>query len=175
MKLQNIIPLIIFLGLAWFMTFATSLSDKPSFLPNMIGKQIEPFESTEVFNGKKFSSSELLQEPSILNLWASWCVSCQAEHETMLNLKSKGYKIYALDVADTPENAKKIIGKNGNPFYKLISDPKREISISLGATGTPETFVIGKDGKVYFHERGMIDNETIEKQIIPILNELKKK
>lgn len=175
MKLKNIIPLFVFLILAWFMTEVTSLSEKPSFLPNMIGKTIEPFESKEVFTGKKFSSTELTKEPSILNLWASWCVSCQAEHGAISLLKEKGYKIYALDVADSKENAKKRLDENGNPFFKLIADTNREISLSLGATGTPETFVIGKDGKIYFHQRGMIDQETIQKQIIPILNELKKK
>lgn len=175
MKLKNIIPLFVFLALAWFMTAVTSLSDKPSFLPNMIGKTIEPFESTEVFTGTKFSSAELTKEPSILNLWASWCSSCQAEHEAVKSLKANGYKVYALDVADSEESAKKRLDENGNPFYKLIADSNREISLSLGATGTPETFIIGKDGKIYFHQRGMIDEETIQKQIIPIFNELKKK
>ena len=175
MRLSNIIPFLVFMALAWTLAYTTNLANNPRMMPNMIGKKLESFKTQEVFTHKPFASDELSKEISIMNLWASWCVSCQAEHKTMSELSKKGYKIYGMNVGDRPEDAKKYLEKNGNPYFKILSDPKREIAIALGATGTPETYVIGKDGKIYFHHRGYVDQQMMNTQLIPIIEELKKR
>ena len=166
---SNLLPLISFIVIAWILVAITKMENNPRFMPTMIGKQLQSFQT------EAFTSEDLKKEVSILNIWASWCVSCKAEHANLMALKESGYKIYGLAVADKKENADAYLAKEGNPYYKTGYDPNREIMISLGATGTPETYVINTDGMIYFHQRGMVDAETINKKIIPIINELKKK
>ncbi len=174
-RIWDLIPLSIFIGMAWMMVFLTNLDDNARMMPNMIGKELRDFETVELFSGEKFSSADIKNDISILNLWASWCTSCRAEHKVLDNLAKKGYKIYSINVADTPENAKGYLQVYGNPYFKTGVDPMREITIAMGATGTPETYVIGTDGIIYFHQRGTISEATVDKKIIPIINELKDK
>ena len=160
---MRFVPIIFFLLVAILMATATHLEDNPKFMPNMIGKKIT------VLN------DELTKEVSVLNVWASWCISCQAEHETLLQMQKDGIPLYGLNSGDKPEMAQAYLDKMGNPFKKVIADPKREYAIKLGTTGMPETFVIGKDGIIYYHYRGNLTDEIVKTKLRPIYEELLKK
>ena len=141
----------------------TNLSESPNLYPNMIGKKVEVLKP------------ELGGKVSIMNIWASWCVSCQAEHEVLLKMKQQNLPLYGLNSGDKPELAEAYLKKMGNPFVKVFADPKRELAIMLGATGMPETYVIGKDGIIYYHYRGNLTDDILTKQLLPIYDEVIKK
>jgi cytochrome c biogenesis protein CcmG, thiol:disulfide interchange protein DsbE len=160
---MRFIPIFLFLIVAVLMATATHLEDNPKFMPNMIGKKIT------VLN------DELTKEVSVLNIWASWCIACQAEHEVLLNMQKEGLPIYGLNSGDKPDLAQNYLNKMGNPFKKVIEDPRREYAIALGSTGMPETYVIGKDGIIYYHYRGNLTEEVVKTKLRPIYDALVKK
>ena len=175
MKFKNLIPFGVFLGLAILLASMTGLGDNPNFMPNMIGKKLEAF-TAEDLNGKApLTLDDFKKEPAILNVWASWCVSCRFEEDVLKEISKKSYKLYGLATADQPDAVKKYLKENGNPYTKVFLDPKREISIGMGVVGTPETFIVSKDGVVFYHFRGPITDEELNSKIIPIIEELKKK
>jgi cytochrome c biogenesis protein CcmG/thiol:disulfide interchange protein DsbE len=172
MKLKNFFPAFLFLLVALLMAISTKLGDKANFYPSMIGKEMPAFEAP-LLEGEGVLSSDEIKSNSIVNLWASWCVACQAEHENLLEL-AKTYKIYGINSGDSPVPAKKYLAEHGNPFYKVGVDPQRRIALALGAQGLPETYVIGDDGIIYFHHRGVLTKQVIEEELVPILKELEK-
>lgn len=172
MKLKNFIPAFLFLIIAILMAVATKLGDKASYYPNMIGKPLPEF-SMPLLEGEGELTSEELKSNAIVNLWASWCTACLAEHDPLLEL-AKTHKIYGINSGDFPVPAKKYIEQHGNPFYKIGVDPQRRIALAMGGQGLPETYIIGKDGIIYYHHRGMLTQTIIENELLPILQELEK-
>lgn len=172
MKLKNFIPAFLFLIVAILMAVATKLGDKASYYPSMIGKSMPSF-SAPLLEGEGELASAELKSNAIVNLWASWCVACLAEHEALLEL-AKTHKIYGINSGDFSTPAKKYIEKRGNPFYKIAVDPQRRIALAMGAQGLPETYIIGKDGIIYYHHRGQLTKSLIENELLPILEKLEK-
>lgn len=170
MKFKNFIPAFLFLIVAILMAISTKLGDKSSFYPSMIGKEIPAFEIIEL-NGVDWLKSDELKSNAIVNLWASWCVSCRAEHENLLEL-AKTHKVYGINSGDQIIPAQEYLKEHGDPFYKNGVDQQRRIALALGAQGLPETFVVGKDGVIYFHHRGALSGDVIEGQLLPILEKL---
>jgi len=176
MKLGNVIPLIVFFLIGISLAYVTNLSSKASFMPSMVGTKVEVFQTQELLTDAGFSSNDFAaNDITILNLFASWCVSCKAEHELIKDLSQKGYNVYGLDVADSKQNAKAYLQEHGNPYKKIGFDPRQRVAIALGATGVPETFVIDKQGMIYFHQRGMLDKDIVERQLLPVIEGMKKK
>jgi len=172
MKFKNFFPAFIFLLVAILMAVSTKLGDKASFYPTMIGKAMPTF-SAPLLEGKGELKSDELKSNAIVNLWASWCTACIAEHEVLLDL-AKTHKIYGVDSGDIDKPAKEYLKERGNPFYKVAIDPQRRIALALGTQGLPETFIIGKDGIIYFHHRGTLTPEIVDKELLPILEQLEK-
>ena len=117
-----------------------------------------------------FSSADLAGKRSILNVWASWCPSCRAEHPLLVALaKRKLAPIYGADVKDPPARAKYFLAKHGNPFVAVGADEHTYLQRALGARGVPTTFVVGPGPVVEFATYEPLDDEIIEKKIVPLL------
>lgn len=172
MKFKNFVPALLFLLIAVLMAIATGLGDKASYYPSMIGKKLPDFSAPLLGTEGELNSAEL-RSNAIVNLWASWCTACRAEHDLLLDL-SKNYKIYGIDSGDAEKAAIAYLKDNGNPFYKVGVDPQRRIALAMGSQGLPETYIIGEDGIIYFHHRGVLTREIIDKEIIPIIEQLEK-
>jgi len=170
MKFKNFFPALVFLLVAILMALSTKLGDKSSFYPTMIGKEIPVF-SAPLLDGKGILTSAELKNNTIVNLWASWCTACMAEHEVLKNL-AKSHKIYGIDSGDIDAAAREHLRRHGNPFYKVGVDPQRRIALAMGSQGLPETYIIGKNGVVYFHHRGVLTQEIVDKELLPILEQL---
>jgi cytochrome c biogenesis protein CcmG/thiol:disulfide interchange protein DsbE len=105
---------------------------------------------------------------TVLNVWASWCVSCtdevpllvQLSHDTRIRVVSINYK-------DKADNARRFLGRYGNPFAALGADVNGRAGIEWGVYGVPETFLIGRDGKVAFKLVGGITPENVDKALKP--------
>lgn len=168
-------PIIFFLLIAVLLATLTNLSESPKFYPNMIGKTLPYFESEDLMTGKKVTSKELNKEILILNVWASWCIGCQAEHATLLEMQKMNLPLYGIDSGDDAKAGQQYLEKMHNPFKQVLYDPKREVAIAIGTTGMPETFVVGKDGVIYYHYRGNLTPDILKNKLMPIYDELLKK
>lgn len=173
MKLKNLLPGFVFLIIAIMLATLNDTANKPNYFPSMVGKQIPEFSAPLLFREGKLTDAEL-KNNVILNFWASWCVACQAEHGTLLEL-AKNHEIYGMNSGDNDDDAKNYLREHGNPFTKVGVDAHRKLAIAFGLQGMPETYVIGKDGVIYFHYRGAINDSIVKTQILPILAELENK
>tara|TARA_B100001540_G_scaffold252689_1_gene229140 strand:+ start:1591 stop:2115 length:525 start_codon:yes stop_codon:yes gene_type:complete len=170
---KNIIYLILFLFFLFiFSTFYVGL-DKPNlYTPKEIkNKKLEQFSSNELFSNEKLNSNNIIKDYkfTLVNIWSSWCVPCKNEHFLLMDLKEKTkLNIIGLNYKDKKNNAIKFINELGNPFSKILTDPDGTISISLGAYGVPETFLLNNKSKVIKKYIGPLTKENV-KEIIKIV------
>ncbi len=110
--------------------------------------------------------------PLLVNVFASWCVPCRAEHPFLMELKAQGVTILALNQRDKPENARAFLAALGDPFARIGMDRDGAASIEWGVYGVPETFVIDRAGKIRYRHVGAIDATVLAKTLRPLLSSL---
>lgn len=178
------LPAVVFLALAGF--FYVSLqSGGPGVLPStLINRKVPEFSLPPVEGlrraGKQmpgFQASDLVTgEVTLLNVWASWCVPCRAEHPLLTELAEKHkVKIFGLNFKDKPENAVRFLGTLGNPFYQVGSDLRGKGAIELGVYGIPETFVVDGQGNVRYKIVGQLTPRSIETRLKPEIERARQK
>ena len=105
---------------------------------------------------------------SIVNVWASWCVPCHDEAPLLTALaKDKRLQVVGINYKDSPDNARRFLGRYGNPFAAVGVDPNRRASIEWGVYGVPETFVVGRDGRIAYKLIGEITAQNLETTLKP--------
>jgi cytochrome c biogenesis protein CcmG/thiol:disulfide interchange protein DsbE len=170
-------PLMVFLALAALFFFRLGAGD-PSKLPSaLIGRpaptlELPPVEGlTE--NGQPvpgLSAAGFNGAVTLVNIWASWCVPCHDEAPLLTKLaEDKRFKIVGINQKDKPENARRFLGRYGNPFSAVGADANGRAAIEWGGYGVPETFVVGRDGRVAFKLVGPITTENLETVLKPQL------
>ena len=109
--------------------------------------------------------------PMLVNIWASWCAPCRAEHPLLEKLhKEYDIKIVGINFKDNPDNAQKFINKYGNPFFKIGSDEDGQFTLDWGLTGVPETFVINAEGQIVHKHQGELKEQDFD-NFLTILQE----
>lgn len=110
-----------------------------------------------------FSSADLTGKRSILNIWASWCPSCRAEHALLMRLAAGGHApIFGADVKDAPEKARYFLSRHGNPYTAVGADTQTYLQRAMGARGVPATFVIGPDFRILWSSYDPLNDAAVE-------------
>ena len=104
----------------------------------------------------------------IVNVWASWCITCRVEHPYLSKLKKGGIRIIGLNYKDEKTDASKWLKKFGNPYDVVIYDIKGTLALDLGVTGAPETFLVS-NGEVVAHYQGEVNQMIWEKVFEPVI------
>jgi cytochrome c biogenesis protein CcmG/thiol:disulfide interchange protein DsbE len=100
---------------------------------------------------------------SVVNVWASWCVPCHDEAPLLTELGKDGrLQVIGINYKDTPENARRFLGRYGNPFGMVGVDGNGRAAIEWGVYGVPETFIIGRDGKIVYKLVGPITPDNLD-------------
>ena len=168
---------IFYLSISLFFTFIFTIFyiglDKPNFYkPEEVkNKSLEEFTSTELFSNKQFNSKDIIEKNNytLINIWSSWCVPCRAEHEILMTLSKKtDLNIIGLNYKDKKNNAIKFLDELGNPFSKNLIDPDGIISISLGAYGVPESFLLNNKSRIIKKYIGPLTSENMS-EIIKVI------
>jgi cytochrome c biogenesis protein CcmG/thiol:disulfide interchange protein DsbE len=172
------LPLLIFAVLAGLFWYALHAGD-PSLLPSpLIGKTVPEFTlppieglSADGAPVQGFASTDLAQgEPTIVNVFASWCVECQVEHPLLLALsKEAGIRLYGIDYKDDQASARRFLGRYGNPYARVGADASGRTAIDFGVYGVPETYVVTGDGKIAYRHVGPLTEAAIKDKILPLL------
>ena len=165
------LPFALFVGLAGlFLTQLLSgrdLAEIPSALighpapetrlPPLEGVTLPGLDSTD-FNGKV----------TLVNVWASWCAPCREEHPVLVAMaQDKRFGIAGLNYKDAPENARRFLGALGNPYSAIGVDSAGRAAIDWGVYGVPETFLVGKDGKILFKHVGPLSSQAVATTLMP--------
>ena len=170
---KNIFYLSILLFFIFIFTILYIGLDKPNFYkPKEVkNKNLEEFISTELFSNKQFNSKDIIENNNftLINIWSSWCLPCRAEHEILMTLSKKtDLNIIGLNYKDKKNNAIKFLDELGNPFSKNLIDPNGIISISLGAYGVPESFLLNNKSRIIKKYIGPLTSDNIS-EIIKII------
>jgi len=174
-RLLVLLPLAVFLALAALFLFRLGAGD-PSKLPSaLIGRPVPdtPLPAVEglLRDGKPvpgITNADFKGAVSLVNVWASWCVPCHDEAPLLTKLaEDKRIRILGINYKDQPDNARRFIGRYGNPFAAVGADAKGRVSIDWGVYGVPETFVIGRDGKIAYKLVGPISPENLAATLKP--------
>ncbi len=178
-----VLPLAIFAGLAGLFALALTSGD-PSKLPSaLIGKPVPDtaFPALEALlaDGKPvpgFTSKELASgQVSVVNFWASWCGPCVAEHPLLEELRKRtGVAIYGVNYKDQPSNARRFLGRYGNPFAAVGVDGTGRNAIEWGVYGMPESFVVNGKGEIVYKHVGPISEASLAAKVIPAIEAARK-
>jgi cytochrome c biogenesis protein CcmG/thiol:disulfide interchange protein DsbE len=175
MKIKHFVPLAVFLAIAVFL--GLGLTRDPRKLPStMIDKPAPQFTVAQVqAPDKQFSPADMQGQVWLLNVWASWCAPCRVEHPLLVEIeRAKLVPIVGLNYKDRPEDAMKFLGQLGDPYVASASDREGRVGIEYGVYGVPETFVIDKQGRIRFKHVGPLTSEALQKEILPLVAELKR-
>ena len=171
--LKYIIPLVLFIILAVFLGIGLNLN--PSEIPSpFINKPAPSFIATKLeATEEKLRPEDLKGQVWLLNVWASWCVSCRSEHPVLNDLAHRSVvTIIGLNYKDEPTDAKKWLATLGNPYNTSITDQEGRIGIDYGVYGVPETFVIDKKGVIRHKQTGPVTEQDVKNILLPLIAKL---
>jgi cytochrome c biogenesis protein CcmG/thiol:disulfide interchange protein DsbE len=171
--LKFLIPLAVFVALAAF--FSVGLTRDPREVPSpFIGKPAPAFRLEQLHQAKAvFTPEDMKGKVWMLNVWASWCVSCRVEHPLLVEMSRRGIvPIVGLNYKDKRDEGVQWLTKFGNPYALSAYDVDGKVGIDYGVYGVPETFVIDRSGVIRYKQIGPITPEALEKKILPLLKSL---
>ena len=173
--MRFILPLVIFLALAAFLFKGLSLDPREVPSP-LIDKPAPAFTLPQLHNPKKqFSPQDMKGKVWMLNVWASWCVSCRDEHPLLVSLaEQKTVAIYGLNYKDKRADAELWLQRGGDPYVLSVSDTEGRIGIDYGVYGVPETYVIDKQGIIRYKQIGPVTMQSLSDTILPLVAKLEK-
>jgi cytochrome c biogenesis protein CcmG/thiol:disulfide interchange protein DsbE len=156
--------------------FFLGLGSDPSKLPSQyIGKPAPDFDLPTLKDPlQRISTANLRGEVSLVNIWATWCVGCRAEHEFLMQLAEEGsVPIYAINWRDNRADALGWLAQLGDPYVASGFDENGRVGIDWGVYGAPETFLVNADGHVVLRYPGPLDGVVWEREFAPRIAELR--
>lgn len=171
--MRYLVPLLVFVIMVIFLAIGLTLDPREVPSP-LIGKPAPAFILPQVTDSERtLSPADLKGQVYLLNVWASWCVSCREEHPVLLDLSRKHIvSLYGLNYKDEREEAQNWLNRFGNPYIASASDTDGHIGINWGVYGVPETFVIDKFGIIRYKHTGPVTPAVLEKTLLPLIREL---
>jgi cytochrome c biogenesis protein CcmG/thiol:disulfide interchange protein DsbE len=170
---RYLVPLGIFLVLVVFLGVGLGLNPRQVPSP-LIDRPAPAFVLPQLHAPEKPIGPEALRgQVWLLNVWASWCVSCRQEHPVLIDLAKSGeVPIYGLNYKDQREDALRWLVQWGDPYKLSIMDVKGATGIDYGVYGVPETFVIDKAGVIRYKQIGPLTPEILRDKILPLVRKL---
>jgi len=176
-RLVVLIPLLAFLGLAALFLLRLGAGD-PSRIPSALIGHPAPATSLPALSGldrdgKPVPGLESVQfngAVTLLNVWASWCVPCRDEAPLLVQIAAdQRIRVAGINYKDQPDNARRFLERYGNPFEANGVDANGRAGIEWGVYGVPETFVIGRDGRITYKLIGPITPENLQSALMPAI------
>jgi cytochrome c biogenesis protein CcmG/thiol:disulfide interchange protein DsbE len=169
------LPLILLVALV--SVFAFSI-DRDSGLVRsvLIDKPVPQFDlpAVEGLDVPGFGSAALSGEPTLVNVFASWCIPCRDEHPLLEAIKAEtGVELFGINHSDAPDNAVAFLAELGNPYDAVGADRDRRVSIDWGVYGVPETFLVDAKGVIVYKHVGPLTPEAIENELLPAIAALR--
>ena len=171
-RLKLFLPLAVF-GLLAVLLFR-GLSLDPQALPSaLVDRPLPDFELPMLADGRSVGPEDIVGEPMLLNVWATWCISCRVEHPYLQQLADAGVSIYGVNYKDDADAAREWLTELGDPYRGSIVDASGSFGLVLGDYGAPETYFIDAEGVVRYRHVGVIDERIWTTRLEPIYNELR--
>jgi cytochrome c biogenesis protein CcmG/thiol:disulfide interchange protein DsbE len=175
-RILVLLPLVVFAGLAALFAYRLNTTRDVSFIPSvLIGRDAPatdlPPVTGLVRNGQPvpgLAAADFKGAVTVLNVWSSWCGSCPEEVPLLVQLaRDTRIRVVSINYKDKADNARQFLSRYGNPFVASGADLNGRASIEWGVYGVPETFLIGRDGRIAYKLVGGITRESIEQALKP--------
>lgn len=169
-KPMMVLPPLLFAALAAMFLWGMNRED-PNALPSTREGGPVPAVTLSSYGGTPpFTDADLASGDVVLvNFFASWCVSCRAEHEQIKTLARDGVTVFGIDYKDTPDKAARYLAQLGNPYTRIAADDTGRTGLDWGLYGVPETFIIDGNGIIVKRFAGPITPEALDKVIRPAI------
>lgn len=157
--------------------FIMGLNSDPRKLPSQyIDKPAPEFDLPTLLDPlKRLSTANLSGQVSLVNIWATWCVGCRAEHGFLMELsQSSDIPIYGINWRDNRPDAIAFLSQLGNPYVASGFDEDARVGIDWGVYGAPETFLVNAEGNVVYRFTGPLNRGLWEQEFMPRIAELSK-
>ena len=158
-RLKLFLPLIVFAVLAVFLMRGLKLD--PAAMPSaLLDKPWPVFSLPTLESGEVISEKSLRGQKALVNVWATWCVTCRVEHPFLMQLAQNGVLIIGLNYKDKQDEAQRWLQEKGNPFRFTINDADGILGMDLGVFGAPETYFVDSQGVIRYKYIGDL-NERV--------------
>jgi cytochrome c biogenesis protein CcmG/thiol:disulfide interchange protein DsbE len=173
-KLSHAVPLLVLALLV--VAFWRGLGRDPTYVPSpLIGKAVPRFSLPALDDAARMvSDADLVGQPTLVNVFGTWCGGCRAEHPVLLDLARRGVRIVGLDWKDDRDAARAWLAELGDPYQVVAFDAAGGVGIDFGVYGAPETFVVDRKGVIRHKQVGPLTEEDVERTILPLLAALEK-
>lgn len=168
------VPLGVFLLIVVIGFFGFRLSDPHSLPSALLGKPFPDFSAPLLDDPARLvDRSALLGAPVLVNVWATWCPTCKAEHDELLRIGAEtGIRIVGVNYKDDRAEALDWLVRYGDPYEFVIEDRDGSLGVELGVYGAPETFLLDADGRVVYKHVGDINPRVWRDDFEPLLADL---
>ncbi|WP_404343055.1 redoxin family protein [Pseudoalteromonas mariniglutinosa] len=185
-KLLAVAPLLVFVLLCAFL-YQGLFANPRELQTGRLGDAMPSFSLPDLMDEKKqWTHKDLEGESYLLNVWGTWCPTCLAELGYLTELREQGVKIIGLyyeqgydpdfdsefDINALREEVNNMLERAGNPYQFNILDLQRSLSLDLGVSGAPETFLVNKNGTILLHHTGDINPRVWRAKFAPLMQEL---
>jgi len=174
-SLRLLIPLAVFGVIAAFLF--VGLSRDPREIPSPLVDKPAPAFTLKQLHApdQKLSTADMKGQVWLLNVWASWCVSCRVEHPLLVQLaQANVVPVIGLNYKDKVPDGIAWLKQYGDPYKLSVVDADGRVGIDWGVYGVPETFVVDKNGMIRYKHIGPVTAEALQKTILPLVRELQK-
>lgn len=173
--MKRLTPFIPLLALALIVMMAAALllrggGPAATITAGEAGRPAPIYALARLGGGALMRNEDMRGRTHIINMFASWCVPCRAEHPQLMALKARGVEIVGIAYKDQPSEASEFLAELGNPFRDVGLDPDGRFGLQLGIAGVPETFVVSADGRILAVHRGPLTPHIVQSEILPALN-----
>ncbi|MBA6412429.1 DsbE family thiol:disulfide interchange protein [Parahaliea sp. F7430] len=170
-RLKLFLPLILFVLLALFLFRGLSLD--PNAMPSaLIDRPFPAFDLPALQREGELGNDLLQGQVSLVNVWATWCISCRVEHPYLDKLAKAGVNIVGLNYKDDPQAARRWLQDLGDPYQLNILDSEGRLGLDLGVYGAPETYVVDAEGVIRYRHVGVVDERVWRGVLAPLYTEL---
>jgi len=164
----------VFMALCVLLFVGLRMADQKDIIPSpLIGKPAPEFALSTLDGDQLIRRDDLLGQPYLLNVWASWCPGCRVEHEQITAIAESGLlPVIGLNYKDAEDDARRWLNQFGNPYQQILVDADGKVGIDFGVYGAPETFLVDADGIIRFKQVGILDQRTWETSLRPLIQSL---
>ena len=167
-------PFVLFVAIVWLSYLGLGLEDRDKLPSALIGKPFPNFEARSLFDvSANIGNEQLIGRPTLVNVWATWCPTCKAEHAELIEIaEDTDLQLIGINYKDDRSDAIQWLAEFGNPFDRVLEDPRGDLGVELGVYGAPETFLLDRRGYIVYKRVGAITEQVWLGQMLPVVKRL---
>ncbi len=172
-RLRLFVPLLVFVIIVGVGYAGFKLND-PRELPSaLLDRPFPEFSASLLGGAGTVSRDALLGSPVLVNVWATWCPTCRAEHDELMRIRAEtGLRLVGVNYKDDPVKALRWLADFGDPYEFTLQDADGSLGVELGVYGAPESFLLDARGVIVYKRVGEVNERVWKEEILPALERL---